>query len=483
MAAGLRFMKRPSAVAEAPYTLGELPPRVLGLLDQLGLWGNLGVSLLGFTGAIFVLVPVAEPGMSLGAALTALGLGTVLGALGLGAASVPGARTGAPAMVLLRGLFGTKPSYLPTVLNVVQLVGWTTFELVTISTALHQLAPSVQRWVFALAAGVLTTLLALRPLGWIRVLRKYVTVAVVLALVYLGVQLLRHPLPALGEGSWDGFWVAVDTVIGVAVSWVPLASDYSRHARTPRSAFLGSFVGYGVTQIACYALGLLALVTVAGRDPDKIFGSFIAIPLGAIVFGVLTIRELDQSFADTYSTAVSVQNLRPSWDRRALAGAVGLLATIGALAFNISDYENFLILIGSLFVPLLGVLVIDYFVVRRGRWDLSEQSPPRWPNLLAWALGFVAFQLVNPGSLSWWTAMWAPLNRAMGFTSPSWLGASPFSFVVAAVAAWALSGLTTWRRARHDAGTDAQAPLPEDRQPGEQFPPPHDVANRRDVPL
>lgn len=59
-----------------------------------------------------------------------------------------------------------------------------------------------------------------------------------------------------------------------------------------------------MTQIACYALGLLALVTVAGRDPDKIFGSFIAIPLGAIVFGVLTIRELDQSFADTYSTAV-----------------------------------------------------------------------------------------------------------------------------------------------------------------------------------
>ena len=50
-------MKRSSARAEAPYTLGESPPRVLGLLDQLGLWGNLGVSLLGFTGAIFVLVP------------------------------------------------------------------------------------------------------------------------------------------------------------------------------------------------------------------------------------------------------------------------------------------------------------------------------------------------------------------------------------------------------------------------------------------
>ena len=446
MTVGLRPSRRSSA-AEAPFTLGEPPPRVLGLLDQLGLWGNLGVSLLGFTGAIFVLVPVAEPGMSLEAALTALGLGTVLGALGVGAASVLGARTGAPAMVALRGLFGTKPSYLPTVLNIVQLVGWTTFELVTISTALHQLAPSVPRAAYAVGAGVFTTLLALRPLGWIRVLRKYVTVAVVAALVYLGVQLLRHPLPVLGDGGWDGFWVALDTVIGVTVSWVPLASDYSRHARTPRSAFVSAFVGYGVTQVVCYTLGLLALVTVAGRDPDKIFGSFMAVPLGAVAFGVLAVRELDQSFADTYSTAVSVQNLRPRWDRRVLAAAVGALATIGALAFDISDYESFLILIGSLFVPLLGVLVIDYFVVCRGRWDLSEQARPRWRNLLAWALGFIAFQLVNPGVVPWWSAMWGHVNGAIGFTSPSWLGASPFAFVVAALAAWVFSGLT--RRGGH----------------------------------
>ena len=441
MGVGLRRGAR-SAGLEAPLTLEGSPPRVLGLLDQMGLWGNLGVSLLGFTGAIFVLVPVAAPGMSLGAALSAVGVGTVLGALGVAAAAVPGARTGAPSMVLLRGLFGTKPSYLPTVLNVVQLVGWTTFELVTISTAMHQLVPSVPRAVFAAAAGVLTTVLAWRPLAWIRVLRKYVTVAVVAAMVYLGAQLLTHPLPALGNGSWDGFWVAVDTVIGVAVSWVPLASDYSRHARTPRTAFLGSFIGYGLTQVACYGLGLLALVTVAGRDPNRIFGSFIAVPLGALMFAVLTVREVDQSFADTYSTAVSVQNLRPRWDRRLLVVGVGLLTTVGALAVNISDYENFLILIGSLFVPLLGVLVMDYFVVTDGRWDLGEQTRPRWMNLLAWFVGFVAYQLVNPGSVSWWAAVWTPVNRAVGFVAPSWLGASIFSFGIATVSTGVLAALS-----------------------------------------
>jgi nucleobase:cation symporter-1, NCS1 family len=436
----------PAMHAEVPHTLVEESPRALRLIDQLGLWGNLGVSLLGFTGAIFLLVPIAEPGMSLGAAVLALLIGTVLGSLGVAVAAIPGARTGAPSMVLLRGLFGTKPSYLPTVLNIVQLLGWTTFELVTIGTAMHQVAPDVPRWAYVLGAGVLTTLLALRPLGWIRVLRKYVTVAVLAALAYLFVQLLRHPLPALGDGTWNGFWIAVDTVIGVSVSWVPLASDYSRHARSAKEAFTGAFVGYTVTQIACYALGLVALVTVAHRDPNQIFGSFMAVPLGTLAFAVIAVRELDQSFADTYSTAVSVQNFRPRWDRRALAVVVGTLATVFALALNISDYENFLILIGSVFVPLLGVLVVDYFLISRMRWSLGTDVPPRWSTLIPWALGFCAYQLVNPGYVSWWSKIWVHVDAWLRFTPATWMSASLISFAVAALATL-LVGLARRRRA------------------------------------
>jgi len=424
---------------EVGATLADPSPRTLGAADVGALWGNLGVSLLGFTGAIFVLVPVDTP-MSLAAAATALLVGTVLGSLGIAAAGVPGSVTGSPSMVLLRGLFGTKPSYLPTLLNVVQLVGWTTFELVTIGTAMHQIAGDVPRWVYVLAGGVITTLLALRPLGWIRVLRKYVTVAVLVALVYLFVQLLRHPLPSFVHGSWSGFWIAVDTVIGVSVSWVPLVSDYSRHARSPRAAFAGTFLGYSITQIACYALGLVALVTVAHSDADQIFSSFMAIPLGTLAFGILAVRELDQSFADTYSTAVSIQNFRPRWDRRVLAVAVGVVATVCALALDISDYENFLLLIGSIFVPLLGVLVVDYFVVSRRRWDLGADTPARWATLVPWALGFVAYQLINSGSLSWWTRLWDHLRTWVHFTPHTWMSASLLSFAVAALAT-GLAGL------------------------------------------
>jgi putative hydroxymethylpyrimidine transporter CytX len=436
-----------AAAAEVPPTLAEPPPRTLRAVDVGALWANLGVSLLGFTGAIFVLVPLSTP-MSLAAAFTALLVGTVLGALGVAAAGLPGQATGAPSMVLLRGLFGTRASYLPTVLNVVQLIGWTTFELVTIGTAMHQIADGVPRWVYIVAGGVITTLLALRPLGWIRVLRKYVTVAVVIALTYLFVQLLRHPLPSLNHGSWSGFWIAVDTVVGVSVSWVPLVSDYTRHARSARAAFVGTFAGFSLTQIACYSLGLVVLVTVAQGDPNQIFGSFMAVPLGTLAFAVLAVRELDQSFADTYSTAVSMQNFRPRWDRRALALAVGTVATICALALNIADYENFLLLIGSVFVPLLGVLIVDYFVLSRRRWDLGEDVRVRWPMLAAWGLGFVAYQLVNPGTLSWWTRGWAHVRSWLHFTPQSWMSASLLSFIVAAVATALIGALAGEGRMR-----------------------------------
>ena len=104
----------------------------------------------------------------------------------------------------------------------------------------------------------------------------------------------------------------------------------------------------------------------AHGNPDHIYGAFIALPVGSLCFAILAARELDQSFADVYSTAVSIQNLRPLWDRRVLAGVIAALTTAGALWLNIADYENFLVLIGSVFVPMSAVLIADYFVVSRG---------------------------------------------------------------------------------------------------------------------
>ena len=428
--------------SEVPHTLVEPVPQALGLFDQLGLWGNLGVSLLGFTGAIFVLQPDGSgtPELSLAAGLAAIVFGTILGTLAVAFSGLPGARTGAPAMVLLRGLFGADLSYLPTALNIVQCLGWGIFELVTIATAAHTVAPSLPRWSYLVLAGVTTGILTIRPLGAIRILRRYVTSAVVVVLVYLFVELVRHPLPGFDHGTWSGYWAATDTVVAAAISFAPLAADYTRHSRSEKAAFFGTFVGYGVTQILCYVIGLLALVTVA-RNPSDIYGAFIAVPLGSIGFAILATRELDQSFANVYSTAVSMQNLRPLWDRRVLALAITVITTTLALWINIADYENFLDLLGSVFVPMFAVLVVDFFVLSKGRWDLSSHSPARWMMLVPWGLGFVAYQLINPGYISWWVTAWTKFGHSIGFRAESWMSASICSFAVSAVLTLALGSI------------------------------------------
>jgi putative hydroxymethylpyrimidine transporter CytX len=439
--------------SEVARTLAEPVPQALSALDQLGLWGNLGVSLLGFTGAIFVLQPggTGTPELSLAAALTAIVLGTVLGTLPVALAGLPGTRTGAPAMVLLRGLFGARLSYLPTALNILQCLGWGIFELVTIATAAHTVAPALPRWAYILFAGAATAALTVRPLGAIRILRRYVTAAVVLVLAYLFIQLVRHPLPAFTHGTWGaGFWVATDTVVAAAISFAPLAADYTRHSRSQAAAFNGAFLGYGATQTLCYVIGLLALVTVARSG--NIYGAFIALPAGAIGFGILALRELDQSFANVYSTAASTQNLRPLWDRRVLAITISAATTAGALFLSISDYENFLILLGSVFVPMSAVLIVDFFALARGHWDLSPRTRTRWLMLLPWAAGFVTYQLINPGYISWWVSAWTHVASAIGFTPAAWMSASIFSFAVAAVVTLAAGGLSASVRARDERG-------------------------------
>jgi purine-cytosine permease-like protein len=280
--------------------------------------------------------------------------------------------------------------------------------------------------------------MALWPLGSVRTLRRYALITVLVAMAYLVVQLLREPLPSLAAGSFNGFWPGMDLVIAVSVSWIPLAADYSRHSRTERGAFAGSFVGYAASQIVCYGLGLLAFMTVARSDPSQsgMFAALIAVPVGWLAFGVLVLRELDESFANVYSTAVSVQNVRPRANRRVLAVVIGALATVLALLTDIGAFQNFLYLIGSVFVPLFAVFVVQYFVHRGWRtWNSGDAAPSRFALLIPWLAGFVAYQLVNPGQIGSWVTFWSNVRDWLHFAPPQWLSASLFAFAVAFVLA------------------------------------------------
>jgi NCS1 family nucleobase:cation symporter-1 len=439
----------PAPVAEAPLTLDLAPPRPLDLRDQVTLWGSLGVSLLIPVAALFVLRPFGFPQLSLAAALTAVAVGALLGSVVLGLAAVPGARTGAPAMVLLRGLFGRRGSYVPTALNILQLIGWASLEVLIIAEATVRITGTREwRWAYVLLAGALATLMAVRPLTVVRVLRRYAVWLVIVATAYLFFAVVRQGLPSFADGSWAGFWAATDVVVALPVSWAPLAADYARHSRSSGAAFGGAFLGYGVASAAYFALGVFALVTVVGPDTDpySVVAALLAVPAGALALAILVVDEVDEAFANVYSTAMSTHNLLPRVDRRLLAVAIGAIAVLVALAVDVVAYETFLLLIGSVFVPLFAVAITDFFLVSRGVWDLSPSARARWWLALPWALGFVTYQLINPGAVSWWTSIWTSVRDTLGFVPASWMSASILSFAAAAVATLLL-GRVSRRRA------------------------------------
>lgn len=422
---------------EAPLTLDLAPPRPLDLRDQATLWGSLGVSLLIPVAAVFVLRPFGFPQLSLAAALIAVVVGAVLGSVVLGLAAMPGARTGAPAMVLLRGLFGRNGSYVPTSLNILQLIGWASLEVLIIAEAAVRITDTPQwRWAYVLVAGALATLMAVRPLTVVRTIRRYAVWLVIAATAYLFFAVIRQGLPSFWEGSWAGFWAATDVVVALPVSWAPLAADYARHSRSSGAAFGGAFLGYAVASAAYFALGLFALVSVVGEqtDPYSVVAALLAVPAGALALTILVIDEVDEAFANIYSTAMSTHNVLPRIDRRVLAVAIGAFAVVVALAIDVVAYETFLLLIGSVFVPLFGVAITDYFLVSRGVWDLSPSARGRWWLALPWVLGFTTYQLINPGAVPWWASIWTSARETLKFTPASWMSASILSFAVAAVA-------------------------------------------------
>jgi hypothetical protein len=71
--------------------------------------------------------------------------------------------------------------------------------------------------------------------------------------------------------------------------------------------------------------------------------------------------------------------------------------------------------------------------------------------LLPWAAGFVTYQLINPGYVSWWVSAWTHVAQAIGFTPQVWMSASICSFAVAAVATLVVGGLTSAVRQRASA--------------------------------
>jgi putative hydroxymethylpyrimidine transporter CytX len=430
--------------------------RVLGTLDTTLLWTNLGISLL-------VLVLPAYFDLPLRDALAATLVGGLIGNAMLAVAGLIGADARVPTMVLQRAPLGRRGSYLATALNVLQCLGWAIFELIVIATAAGLLCDKLfgfeAIWLWKLVFGGIAAVLALLgPVGFVRrFVRKFAIWAVVASVIYLAWWILDGA--DLGriwsEGGHKGsFWLAVDTVIAVTVSWAPLVADYTRFSRDRRSGFVGVGIGYLLPTLFQFGFGSI-LVLSRGVDPNHPELILTAIAGGgaaaALALLALTVDETDEAFANVYSAAVSTQNLFPRVSQRALIVGASVLATAGALAIDMRSYQRFLLLLGAVFVPLLGVLVADWLLAgaHYTRRHVFEGPAVRPASIAAWLTGFFVYEwLYQPPDLGFWTRWLSHLP-----TPDYKIGASVPAFVVAfllTAAAVKLGSVRAAARARRE---------------------------------
>jgi putative hydroxymethylpyrimidine transporter CytX len=262
-----------------------------------------------------------------------------------------GSDTAVPSIIGIRPAFGLYGSYLAAVLNIIQLIGWTTFEILILSKAAEQLTNTNISLVWNILFGVIITLLGIfGPLFVVRQwLSKFAIWIVYASSAIILVTLLLQNLPnVLSEESNDmSFFVALDIVIAMPISWMPLVSDYNRFAKSSKGAFMGTLLGFSITNIIFYVGGLLFGV----GDISSIIVSIQAILFGFILL-VMIVDEIDNAFADIYSAAVSSQNIFHNLNQRHLIIGFSGLSTVLAIFVSIEGYEQFLFLVGALFVPL-----------------------------------------------------------------------------------------------------------------------------------
>lgn len=384
--------------------------RVLRTFDLFVLWSSLGAGLLVFAaGTLLVGVGGFGFGLTLWESAAVAIAGSVIGSLMLAAAAHHGSRAGVPTMVSLRPILGRWGSYVPTALNVFQLLGWAAFELLVMGIAAATLTGNIfgpqTAALFIPVFGLVVAALALGgPLtvvrGWLERFAIWFvyasTIAIAVALLVGGPNPGLRYAPSLFNGP-TSILLGLDFVIAMPVSWWPLISDYNRFARSSKDSWIGTTAGYAIANAAFYLLGAGLIAFGLSRGESNFLAVIGLLGLGAFPLLIILVDETDNAFANVYSTAVSIQNLAPK--RRqfafivaatavAMAGA-GILVAIGQGIG--SGFEAFLFLIGGLFVPLLGIVIADSFVVRRGAYARSEffESAPRWkwPVFASWIPG------------------------------------------------------------------------------------------------
>jgi nucleobase:cation symporter-1, NCS1 family len=395
--------------ALAPLPLDQ---RSFGFRDHTSLWLSLGVGLL-----VMQIGAYLVPALGLRDALVVIVLGSILGAGLLAWTAKVGCDSGLSSSGLMHATYGSTFAQLPVLLNIVQLVGWTSFELVVMRDGTMAIARqgggfAADYWpllatllwggvVLALMSGSMVTLVR-------KFIGRYGLPLVLASLVWLSWQFL---LKAQAQGFaelWNkagngsmGTLSALDLVIAMPVSWLPLVADFARHGRDGKGALRGTWLGYAIANIWCYALGVLVAVTTPSAD---LVAALLVAQGGLVALGLILIDEVDNAYGDVYSGAVASHSMLPKLTVRQWGMAMAVVCTALATVLPMHSLEPFLLMLSSVFVPLYGV-ILGRLGHASNVADLIGARKVQWTAVGLWIAGIACYHLCANLAPAWGAAL------------------------------------------------------------------------------
>ena len=343
------------------------------------IWFGAGVSIAEIlTGTYF-----APLGMAKG--FLAIVVGHVIGCAMMLLAGLIGGYTGRSAMETVKMSFGRKGSLLFSVLNVLQLVGWTAIMIYDGALATNGIL-NVGPWVWCVVIGALILVwiaVGITDLGRIN--------QIVMALLFLLTLVLCKVIFFGGSGAGApaeeamSFGAAVELAVAMPLSWLPLISDYTREAEKPFAATVTSTVTYGVVSSWMYLIGMGAAIFTGQSDIAAIM---VQAGLGIAALVILVLSTVTTTFLDAWSAGISSESIWAKLKGKHVAMAVTVIGTVGAILFPMDDITDFLYLIGSVFAPMIAVQIADYFLLKT---DVSDRE---WSvsRLAIWFVGFLLYR-------------------------------------------------------------------------------------------
>ena len=344
------------------------------------IWFGAGVSIAEIiTGTSFAVL-----GFSKG--IAAIIIGHIIGCFLLFAAGVIGGKMRKSAMDTVKMSFGNKGGLFFSLLNILQLVGWTGIMIYDGALAAESIL-AAGRWVWCIVIGgliVVWLLIGIKSLGKINTVAM---AALFILTIVLCVVIFRSGTGSSPAGDAMSFGAAVELAVAMPLSWLPLISDYTKEAKEPVKAAGVSALVYGIISCWMYIIGMGAAIMTEEGDV-----ALIMVKAGLGIAGLLIIvfSTVTTTFLDAYSAGVSGESLSKKVNAKWLGIIVAIIGTIGAVAFPMDDITDFLYLIGSVFAPMTAILIADYYILKKNH----EGKAADICNLVIWVIGFIVYRLL-----------------------------------------------------------------------------------------